>query len=259
MPIGLLNLPPEVLLLIFQHLDPVDVFVKLQRVCKRLREVIEVNKIHFSRLVIFGMGHLEITELSKRVLSCHHLQILGYFRRDSVKLRKAFKELMKKFVSNLNHLSISSQSINQDWFTDFFEECTALRVLEFQGNFMVWDWKLQPTCSSVVELIVSIPVSGIDSSELLFSKLPSLSKLVLDNNRHNGTIDWARVPLDSVRNLRRLECDFVARPNGNGRLRNIEEVIFDLWGDETESDFETFEQDLAQFQNLIVCHLVYRV
>jgi hypothetical protein len=219
---GLLDLPPEMQLDIFQYLDHRQVFTKLPLVCKQLKNVVNGYSIPLDEIDIYvGWSKTKLIKLSERLLGCRKVTLStreNGFSTDRLELVKPeVMKLLKSLAANVLHLRVETgtfleqsavqQQIFQQWLNEAIfqnEESKQLKVLQHFRND--WDWKRQSECQSVVE--VRLYLGTYFNLPEMFRRLPSLDKLVL---REYST-EWNTVTSNDLQNVRILKCHNILPP-----------------------------------------------
>jgi len=108
---GLLDLPPEVLVQIFQYFPFQQVYGQFTLVCQQMRAVIADNKLDFIKMHISNPTVQVLTNLVDRVNTCQHLTVsLGEIPHSGDETRKPnldFKEPVEKLFKKLGPCLIS--------------------------------------------------------------------------------------------------------------------------------------------------------
>jgi hypothetical protein len=238
-PAGLLDLPPEIQLEIFQYLDHRLVFTKLPLVCKQLNNVIKGYSIPLDEITIYvGWSKTKLIKLSERLLGCRKVTLStreNCFSIDRLELMKPeLMKLLKSLAGNVLHLKVQTgsflersavqQQIFQQWVNEAIfenEESKKLKMLQHFKND--WDWKWQPECQSVVE--VRLHFGTYFNLPEMFRRLPSLERLVLRD--YERIREWSTVTSNDLQNVRILKChNFLPPLQQNVVFNNVYKLIF---------------------------------
>jgi hypothetical protein len=267
---GLLDLPPEMQLEIFQYLDHRQVFTKLPLVCKALNNVVVGYSIQLDEIIIYvGWSKTKLLKLSERLVGCRKVTLTTRergFSQDRLALMKPeVVKLLKALARNVHHFRVQTGTfmessavqlqIFQQWVNEAIfenEECEELQVLQHFMND--WDWKRQSECLSIVE--VRLYSSNYFNLPDMFRKLPSVEKLVLREHQRIGIRQWSLLTSNDLQNIRIVQChNFLPPLSENVFFNNVYRLTFTAIGPAFFR--ENFIAELRSFPNLIQLNLIF--
>jgi hypothetical protein len=191
--IGLIDMPTEILLMIFRDLPFPQTFGQLPLVCTRFRDMLDLDPNHKRKIDHVDLINPTIRQLeiaSKNVSGCQSLKL--FIKSDDVLNQDGFQAGLTSLCNNMKltitsfdldikYLSREKTQIAQEWLMPLFNDNPQyLRHVSLQSK--MWDFNQHAVCESIhsVELLSAVFDSAIILDVGLYQgKFPNFKRISL--------------------------------------------------------------------------------